>query len=307
MKKILAIIFICILILTGCAKKDEVNITIVTTNFPSYDFARAITKNVNGIKVKMVVNPGVDTHDFEPTPKDIIDIKESDLFIYVGGDSDEWVSDILNDMEKENTKIVKLLDLVEVIPEENVEGMEEELIEEEEDLDEHVWTSPVNAIEIVEKLKNKIIEIDNNNSNLYEKNASDYIEKIKDIDNKIVDIVSNSKRKVLVFADRFPILYFVKQYSLDYYAAFKGCAHETEASAKTISFLISKIKEEKIPVVFHIELSNSKIADTIKNETGVKILEFNAAHNISKEDFDKGITYVDIMNKNIISLKEALN
>lgn len=298
MKKLFVFLFFLIC-LTGCtAKKD--NITIISTSFPGYDFVRAITKNSN-VEVKMLVRPGVEVHNFEPTPKDIIDIKNSDLFIYVGGDSDEWVSDILRDINKDKT--IKLIDLVDLTKEELKEGMEGDNTLE---YDEHVWTSPINAIEIINKLKDEIISIDSINKELYENNANEYIMEIESIDLEIRDIVKNSKRKEIIFGDRFPIKYFTDEYKINYYAAFKGCSHETEASSKTIAFLINKIKEDSIPVIFKLELSSSNIANTISKETNAKVLEFNSAHNVTNSDFKNGITYVDIMKRNIEVLKEAL-
>lgn len=303
MKKIFSILII-LLVICGCKNSKSDKITIVATSFPGYDFARSITKN-SDIEVKMLLKPGMEMHDYDATPQDIIDIKNSDLFIYVGGDSDSWINDVLDDIDKDEDDIVKLMDLVDLYDEEIKDGMESD--SDDSDEDEHVWTSPVNAIKIIDSLKEKIKDIDPDNSSLYMENADNYINVIKNIDSEIRDIVNNSKRKEIIFGDRFPLLYFVKEYNLDYYAAFPGCSEQTEASAKTISFLIDKVKSDNIPVVFHIELSNGKIADTIANETGSKVLQFNSAHNITQEEFDKGITYVDLMKDNIKVLKEALN
>lgn len=303
-KRFILIIIILVLIIAGCDKKNTNDITIMTTNFPSYDFARAITKNSN-IKVKMLVKPGSETHDFDPTPKDIVNIENSKMFIYVGGESDEWVNTILKDIDVNS---IKLMDLVEVVEEEIVDGMEhKEEHEHEEEYDEHVWTSPINAITILNKLKDEIVKLDPTSRNLFESNTKEYIDKIEAIDKEIREIINNSKRKELVFADRFPLRYFVLEYGLEYSAAFPGCSEQTEASSKTISYLINKVKKDNIPVVFHIEMSNGNIAKTIANETGAKVLEFNSAHNISLDDFNNSITYVDIMKNNVEVLKEALN
>lgn len=323
MKKISKILLVfvvavfSIVSLTGCNKnKDNENkLTIVTTNFPSYDFARAVVKDNKDVNLKMLLKPGAESHDFEPTPQDIIDIKNSDLFIYTGGESDEWISDILDDIDTDKTKVIKMMDLVDVKEEEIVEGMEDEEHEEEEEhhdeeeveYDEHVWTSPVNAIKIVNALRDEVVSIDNDNKKVYEDSAKEYTDKLEKIDNEFKDIVKNAKRKEIIFGDRFPLRYFVDEYNLKYYAAFPGCSAQTEASAKTISYLVDKVKEDKIPVVFHIELSNGKIAEAISKETGAKVLEFNTAHNISQKDFDAGVTYVDIMEENTKVLKEALN
>lgn len=319
MKNIKKIVLIFVMLifglisLTGCDKaSNDSKIKIIASNYPGFDFVRAITKNNDKVSINMLLTPGGEIHDFEPTTKDIKAIKNSDMFVYVGGESDEWIEDILNDIDTSKTKVIKLMDLVKTYEEEEVEGMEEdeeehEHEEEEVEYDEHIWTSPVNAITIVNKLKDEIINIDNSNKKMYENNANSYISKLQKIDNDFKDIVANSKRKEIIFGDRFPLLYFVKEYGLNYYAAFKGCSEATEANPKTIAFLIEKVKEDKVPVVFHIELSNGKIAKEIEKETGAKVLEFNTAHNISKKDFDAGKTYIDIMNDNIKVLKEALN
>ena len=318
MKKISKILLIFvvsifgIVSLTRCNKKQETQdkLTIVSTNFPGYDFARAITMDNTNVKVKMLLKPGAESHTFEPTPEDIKTIKNSDIFIYVGGDSDEWVDDILSDIDTDKTKIIKLINLVDAKEEVTTEGMEsdeEEESEEEAELDEHVWTSPKNAIEIINKLKKEIINIDSDEKSNLESNANNYVNKLNDLDTEFKSIVKTAKRKEIIVGDRFPLRYFADEYGLSYYAAFPGCSEQTEASAKTISFLANKVKEDKIPVVLKIELSSGNIANTIAKETNTKVLEFNSAHNISQSDFDAGTTYVDIMTKNAEVLKEALN
>ena len=307
MKKYKKILFILIILLVGCTKTNqEKRVNIITTSFPGYDFARALTKNVEDVNVEMLLKPGSEMHDYEPTPKDIIKIEKASMFIYVGGESDEWTKKILKKINHKKTKIIKLIDIVDKKTEEEVEGMEEEH-DHHEEYDEHVWTSPVNAIKITENIEKEIIKIDKVNKDKYEINADEYINKLEKIDTEIRNIVNNSKRKELIFADRFPFRYFTDEYNLKYYAAFKGCSEQTETSSKTIAFLINKVKEDNIPVVLHIELSNKKLANEISKQTNAKVLEFSSAHNISKQDFENQVTYVDIMNKNIEVLKEALN
>ena len=308
MKKIkILILILTIIFLTGCKIKTNNKKTIIATNFPAYDFARAILGDTDTIELKMLLTPGGEIHDFEPTPKDVKNIINSSLFIYVGGESDEWINDLLDDIDTKKTKVIKLMDLVDAVEEETVEGMEAgEEEKEETEYDEHVWTSPKNAIIIINYLKDEIIKIDPDNKDIYETNANNYINEIKEIELEFRDVVKNGKGNTIVFGDRFPLRYFTAQYGLNYYAAFPGCSEQTEASAKTISFLINKVKEEKIPVVFKIELSNGKIAETIASETNAKVLEFKTAHNISLDDFEAGVTYVDIMRDNVKVLKEAL-
>lgn len=306
MKKIMLtlMIFLSTVLISGCKKTEEKKLNIVTVNFPSYDFARAIVKDNKDVNLEMLVKPGEEVHSFEPTPKDIINIQKSDLFIYTGGESDKWVEDIIKETKKNKTKVIKLMDLVNLKKEEITEGME---AEDEEEYDEHVWTSLKNAIQITNKIRKEIELIDPSNKELYNKNAEKYTSKINQIDTEIKSIVETSKRKELIFGDRFPVRYFIDDYNLKYFAAFPGCAEETEASAKTLKFLIDKVKKDEIKTVLKIEMSNGLVAKQIAKETGAKVLVFNSAHNITKKDFESGKTYIDIMNQNKDVLKEALN
>ena len=300
MLKRIGLLILSLLLMTGCTtetKKKSFNI--VVTNFPCYDFVRAITKNDPDISIKMLIKPGMDSHSYEPTPQDMAAIKESDLFFYVGGESDDWVDSLLADMDSK--RIVKMLDLVSHLQhEEHVEGMEEEKHEE------HVWTSPKNTMEIVEGLNKRMCALDKNHASKFNKNTENYIEQIASVDYSFKQVVKNAKRKDIVVGDRFPLLYFAKEYGLTYSAAFPGCSEQTEPSAATISYLIDKVKRDHNPAIFKIELSNGQIARTISEETGTKILTIQSMHNVSAEDFNNGETYVSIMRKNVKAVKEAL-
>jgi zinc transport system substrate-binding protein len=207
-------------------------------------------------------------------------------------------------------KIVTLMDCVELVEEELVAGMEEE--EEEADgegapeYDEHVWTSPKNAKLIVQRLSDALGGIDGANADAYGQNAEAYLAKLDGLDAQFQAVVDNAARKTIVFGDRFPFRYFTDAYGLDYFAAFPGCSTETEPSAATVAFLIDKIRAEEIPAVFHIELSNERMADTISEATGAKVLLLHACHNVSKADFESGESYLSLMGRNVESLKEAL-
>ncbi|WP_461246734.1 metal ABC transporter substrate-binding protein [Treponema sp. R6D11] len=281
-------------------------LNVTTTNFPPFDFVRHIAKDK--VNLSMLLPPGTESHSFEPSPKDIITIQNSGIFIYAGGEGDAWVDRILKSMDTSKMKIIKMLDTVDAVEEEIVEGMEEEEEEEEEGVayDEHVWTSPLNAILIVGAITGALCEVDATNAEFYQQNAADYTKELVQLDAAFKDVVAKAKRKTIVFADRFPFRYFADAYGLKYFAAFPGCSTETEPSAATVKFLIDKIRSEKIPVVFHIELSNEKMADTISGETGAKKLLFHACHNLSKKDFDAGLGYLDFMRGNVENLKEAL-
>lgn len=460
---------------------------VVATIFPQYDFVREIAGDK--VELTMLLPPGAESHSYEPTPQDIITIQDCDVFIYVGGDSDTWIEDILASMDTSNMKIVSLMDCVDVVEEEIVEGMQDEeeghshgseefedadvqerplsdwdgewqstypylldgtldeylaykaendedethdaayyrdkyntayetdadkvvidgdaityyvdgepnevtyeskgfeivlnksgekrvrylfeatgetsgapkyvqfsdhiiepgqdiehfhmyvsdvsneaLLDEwdhwptyypasltgdeicnelmghdaEPEFDEHVWTSPKNAELIVQKLSDTLCEADSANADAYRQNATAYLDELALLDAAFQDVVDNAVRKTMVFGDRFPFRYFADAYGLDYYAAFPGCSTETEPSAATVAFLIDKVNEEQIPVVFHIELSNEKMADTICAETGAEKQLFHACHNVTQAEMDNGATYLSLMTGNVEALKEAL-
>ena len=301
-------VILAVVLITNARRSDEDKFTrIVSSGFVGYDIARAVTGKPE--EVSMLLKPGTEMHSYEPTPEDILRIKNSELFIYVGGESEEWVEEILKNNDIPAEKTLRLMDLVEVKNEDIVEGMESESSEEDsehEEYDEHIWTSPTNMQLLIDGVRAKLTAIDPATSKQYGMNASRYASRFAEIDKKIREIVDGSDKKELIFADRFPFRYFVDEYGLDYYAAFPGCSEQTEASASTIAFLIKKIKEDGINVVLKTELTSDKLAKAISEETGAKIMVLNAGHNISAEDFENGVEYADIMEKNIEVLKEAL-
>ena len=258
-------------------------------------------------EVTLLLPPGSESHSYEPTPKDIIGIQNCDLFIYVGGESDAWVADVLESVG-EGVRTVTLMDCVELLEEEHVEGMEtgHEHEDGETEYDEHVWTSPRNAKLICEKIASALCEADPEGEAEYKAALESCSQELDELDAAFKEVVANGVRDTIIFADRFPLLYFAKAYGLEYYAAFPGCADETEPSAATVVFLIEKVREEGIPVVFHIELSNEDMADTICEETGAEKMLFSACHNVTKEQFEAGVTYLELMWANVDALREAL-
>ena len=324
---------------TGCAVKqeepDDGKLNIVTTIFPQYDFVRAIAADTGAVNVRMLLSPGEEVHSYEPTPLDIKEIQNCDLFIYVGAENDVWVDRILENMGDKRPETLRLVDLTETVEEESVEGMMEEKghdheeahdeeadhdheagqehahsgdssHEEHEEADEHVWTSPVKAAEITEAIAQKMAELDPVNADGYLANAQDYEAKILDLDAQFRQIAEDAERKILVFGDRFPIRYFAEEYGLDYFAAFPGCSSESEPSASTLAFLIDKVREEEIPVVFSIEFSNGNIARAICESTGAVQRTYNSCHNVTKEQMENGATYVSLMSENLETVREAL-
>lgn len=311
MKKTLSITILLAMLcalLSGCGAQSEPEgegISVVATVFAPYDFARQLVGERG--EVTLLLPPGSEAHSYEPSPKDIIEIQNCDLFIYVGGVSDAWMSDVLESVGGE-VRTVTLMDCVELLEEEHVEGMEvdEDEHEGEIEYDEHVWTSPRNAELICEKIAAALCEVDPEGAEEYGTALESYCAQLDELDAAFTEVVENGVRDTVVFGDRFPLLYFAKAYGLNYYAAWPGCADEAEPSAATVTFLIDKVKAEGIPVVFHIELSNEDMADTICNETGAKKMLFSACHNVTRAQFDAGVTYLELMWQNVDALREAL-
>lgn len=309
---ILALFLLCS-VTAGCAISETDNsgkISVVTTIFPPYDFAQQV--GGDNINLKMLLNPGAESHSYEPTPKDIITVQNADLFIYTGGANDTWVDDIVSSVESDKLHVLKMMDVVSVVEEELVPGMEEEHEGEDEhegeeaEYDEHVWTSPKNAIIISKAISDKLCEIDPDNKDDYVKNTEAYMAKLNVLDGDFKKITQNASRNTIVMGDRFPFRYLADEYGLDYFAAFPGCATDVEPSASTIAFLIGKVKAENIPVVFHMEFSNQKVSKSICEATGALPLELHSCHNITANEFKNGVTYIDIMQRNAKNLEIAL-
>ncbi len=323
MKKILSA-FICLMLMTsiftGCGatsqgSSDSKKLKIVTTIFPEYDWVRNIVgEKDNNIELTMLIDNGVDLHSYQPSTDDIVKISKCDIFIYVGGESDEWVDDALKQSSNKDMTVIDLLDVLgdRVKEEEHKEGMqheEEDEEEEEKETDEHVWLSLKNASALCEHICDKICDKDEANKDTYKANTKSYIQKLDKLDMQYKDAADNAKSKTLVFADRFPFRYMVDDYGLDYCAAFAGCSAECEASFETVIFLAKKVDELGLKNIFQIEGSKSNIAKTVKDNTKSKdqnIVTLDSLQSVTKKDVDGGVTYLGEMEKNLSVLRDAL-
>lgn len=309
MRKIIAsILLLCLaLSLAACgevAEEPDAPVSIVTTVFPAWDFARQIAGD--RANVILLVPPGAESHSFEPTAKDMLRIQECTLFFCNGGESEAWVEELL---EEQPVETLRMLDCVDALEEEEKEGMQrirEEQEEEGPEYDEHVWTSPVNAERICEALCERLCALDPEGETEYRRNLDRYREELQKLDLAFRDAVRAGKHRTLVFADRFPVRYFVEEYGLDYFAAFPGCADDTEPAARTVAFLIDRVRQEQLPAVFYIEFSNEKMAQVIAEDTGCETLLFHSCHNVSAEDLERDVSYLKLMWGNVHALKEAL-
>ena len=356
--------------LTGCSftgdthgdveTSDDGKLKVVTTLFPYYDFARQIAGDK--VELSMVIPAGQDSHSFEPTPADIRLIQNADLLICNGGAMEQWVSQVVSSLDSESLKVITMMDYVDIVEEEVVEGMEDsgeehhhahaadndhdhaaedhdhtddehdhdaedhDHTDDEHDhdaedhththddddadyeieYDEHIWTSPVNAMKITQVIADTLEEMDPADADTFTANAEDYIGKLKNLDREFREVVTGADLDLIVMADKFPLRYFADTYGLRYRAAFSGCSSDTEPSAKTIAYLIDKVREEQIPAVYYLELSSHRGAEIISEETGAKPLLFPSCHNVTRREFDNGVTYLELMEQNVVNLREGL-
>lgn len=308
-------------LVAGCGeivtRKDDGKIHVVTTLFPYYDFIKQI--GGEQVDVNLIIPAGMDTHSFEPTAKDMVTIGEADLFLYNGGTMESWVPKVLEAVEGKDVKTLEMMDYVALVSEETVEGMQEEQAhnhdssdnnggtEDDEEPDEHIWTSPLNCVTLVEQISRTLMELDPDNRGYYRRNAEKYQEELKTLDMEIRKVVAGGERKELIFGDRFPLRYFTDAYGLTYRAAFPGCSSDMEPSAETIAYLIDRVEEDHIPVVLQVEMSSSKVAETIAESTGAEVMTFSSCHTVTREQFDSGVTYISLMDNNVEVLKACLN
>ena len=328
MKRIITLLLALALALSlaACAapgeKADDGKLQIVATLFPYYDFARAVAGG--RADVTLLLSPGREAHSFEPTPLDAVTISEADVFLYNGGEGEYWVEEMLDAAGEHIAVKARMMDYVDALGEEFSEGMQgaddhdhdhgehdhdsgEEHDSDEIEYDEHIWTSPKNAAILCRAVCEAICRADAENADFYRANCENYCAQLKTLDACFAILCTDAPRKLLVFADRFPMLYFCREYGLDYRAAFHGCSGDTEPSLATIKFLIDKVEDENIPVVYTIDFGTKKVAAVVSECTGAAIGTIYSMQTVSRADFDAGETYLTLMERNFEALRKGLN
>ena len=315
---------LCAALLTACAAPaappEDGRLRIVTTLFPYYDFARAIVGD--RAEVTLLLSPGREAHSFEPTPLDAVTISRADVFIYNGGESEEWVDDMLDAAGEQIGTILNMMDAVDVMEEVFVEGMQGAEAEEHDhehghdedsqedsdeiEYDEHIWTSPANAAALCQTICDALCEVDHANQEVYQANCAAYVAELNALDARFRALREGAARDLIVFADRMPLLYFCEEYDLRYRAAFHGCSTDTEPSLATLKYLIDKVAEEDIPVVYTVDLDSRKIAEVVAECTGAGIETLYSLQTVSRADFDAGETYISLMERNLKALERGL-
>ena len=324
MKKFTALLLTFVLFLSLCPvsglAEEAGKIRVVTTIFPIYDWVREIAGDTGNTEITLLLDSGVDLHSFQPSAQDILKVATCDLFIYVGGESDEWAEDALAEAVNPDMVVISLVEALgeNAKAEEIVEGMQaeeeeeegEEGEEEEPEIDEHVWLSLRNAQVFTSAIADALAQKDPANADSYRANAEAYGAKLAALDAAYAEAVDSAAHKTLLFGDRFPFRYLTDDYGLAYYAAFAGCSAETEASFETVIFLAKKTDELQLPAVLTIEGKDHRIAETIIGSTADKnrkLLTLNSMQGTTANDIEQGATYLKIMEDNLAVLKEALN
>lgn len=304
-----------LLLLTACGPdlppEDSERPQIVATVFPAYDFARSAAGEL--ADVTLLLPPGAESHSYEPTPADILRVQRCDLFLYLGGESDAWVDTILSAIEPQGD-VLRMIDCVDLLEEETVEGMQgghdheegHDHLGEVLSMDEHVWTAPRNAAAVTRIIGQRLALLDRSNGEAYAAGAEAYALELEELDRDFAAFFDTLPDRTIVFGDRFPLLYFAEAYDLDYYAAFPGCGAQTEPSAATVAFLTRKVREEGLPAVWYIEFSNHLVADSIAEAAGVETAQFHTCHNVSRADLEAGATCLSLMRANLETLREHM-
>lgn len=306
---------LAVFVLSACsvtAPKLDGKISVVCTSFSEYDWTRNIVGDSDNINVTYLLESGIDLHNYQPSTRDILTISDCDLFIYVGGESDKWVTDTLAEARNKDMMVVSLMDVLgESAKEEEIkEGMQaEEEDSDEVEYDEHVWLSVGNAELFCDSICETLTEIDSENAEKYRTNLEAYKAQLSELDCQYSEMIESKNEKTVIFGDRFPFRYLFDDYGIDYYAAFAGCSAETEASFSTIVTLADKVDEFGIENIFVIENSNTAIAEAImrnSNANKYKIKTLDSIQSVSSGRIKSGETYISIMEENCEKLGSVL-
>lgn len=313
MRKIIPLVLIILLVFpfSSCAEvensEENDGISIVTTVFPQYDFAKKLTEGT-GASVKMLIPAGSEAHSYDPTPADMIEAAKSDLFIWIGGESEAWAEKIIKSTLTEKTRVIALMDTVTLL--ESNSGHEhdhdhDDGEEHDHSHDEHVWTSPKNAIKIIQVLCDTFCEIDPKNADIYRGNAKAYLASLSELDAEFEALAERIGKRPIIIGDRFPFLYLSNAYGLEFVSPFKGCSSHTEASVADMASVIEAARENGAKTVYSVDFSNEKMAKSIADEIGAAVSRLYSCHTSSGEDMEAGNGYIEIMNKNLTALRGA--
>ena len=300
MRKYASLLLALCLLLTACSAGAESGgepLRVVATDFPCYDLARQVLGS--DASLTLLIRPGMDTHTYEPTPADAKAVYEADVLIYIGGTSDAWVEDMLADAP--GVAAVRMMDSVQPIEEAHAEHGHEDI-----SYDEHIWTSPVNMRAMLSSVEEALCAADPDGASTYRANAEAYDAQLVQLDQTFRDLVSGAARTELIFADRFPFLYFAREYGLSYVSAFSGCSEEAQPSVQAVAALIDAVEQDGVPVIYVIEMSTGDVARAVAEQTGAEIVEMHSCQSVTGEEFEAGETYLSLMTRNVEALRKGL-
>ena len=321
-KRILALLLAAAVALPLCAcapageEAEDGRLQVVCSLFPYYDFVREIGGAY--VSPRLLVTAGREAHSFEPTPMDVIRVSRADVFVYNGGEGEQWVDEILSSAGENIPTVLRMMDYADTLTEEPLAGHddhdhadhdhehEDDHDSDDIEYDEHIWTSPVQVMKLCRAIGDALCAADPAHAAVYRSNLENYLGQLAELDVAFRQVCSEKKRSLLVFGDRFPLLYFCREYGLDYRAAFHGCSSDTEPSLYTLKFLIDKVRQQDIPVVYALELSSRKVADAIAETTGAKVETFYSCQTVSQADWAAGEGYVSLMRRNVTALREGI-
>lgn len=321
-KRILALLLAAAVALPLCAcapageEAEDGRLQVVCSLFPYYDFVREIGGAY--VSPRLLVAAGRETHSFEPTPMDVIRVSRADVFVYNGGEGEQWVDEILSSAGENIPTVLRMMDYADTLTEEPLAGHDDhdhadhdhehddDHDSDDIEYDEHIWTSPVQAMKLCRAICDALCAADPAHAAVYRSNLENYLGQLAELDVAFRQVCSEKKRSLLVFGDRFPLLYFCREYGLDYRAAFHGCSSDTEPSLYTLKFLIDKVRQQDIPVVYALELSSRKVADAIAETTGATVETFYSCQTVSQADWAAGEGYVSLMRRNVAALREGI-
>ena len=321
-KRILALLLAAAVALPLCAcapageEAEDGRLQVVCSLFPYYDFVREIGGAY--VSPRLLVAAGREAHSFEPTPMDVIRVSRADVFVYNGGEGEQWVDEILSSAGENIPTVLRMMDYADTLTEEPLAGRDDhdhadhdhehddDHDSDDIEYDEHIWTSPVQAMKLCRAICDALCAADPAHAAVYRSNLENYLGQLAELDVAFRQVCSEKKRSLLVFGDRFPLLYFCREYGLDYRAAFHGCSSDTEPSLYTLKFLIDKVRQQDIPVVYALELSSCKVADAIAETTGATVETFYSCQTVSQADWAAGEGYVSLMRRNVAALREGI-
>ena len=321
-KRILALLLAAAVALPLCAcapageEAEDGRLQVVCSLFPYYDFVREIGGAY--VSPRLLVAAGREAHSFEPTPMDVIRVRRADVFVYNGGEGEQWVDEILSSAGENSPTVLRMMDYADTLTEEPLAGHDDhdhadhdhehddDHDSDDIEYDEHIWTSPVQAMKLCRAICDALCAADPAHAAVYRSNLENYLGQLAELDVAFRQVCSEKKRSLLVFGDRFPLLYFCREYGLDYRAAFHGCSSDTEPSLYTLKFLIDKVRQQDIPVVYALELSSRKVADAIAETTGATVETFYSCQTVSQADWAAGEGYVSLMRRNVAALREGI-